>query len=60
MRLNPPKRIVWTWSTILAFIGIVGYLLCLFVTIPVLPHLVFWFLAVGWLLLWLGNILKGF
>jgi hypothetical protein len=60
MRLNAPKKIVWIWSLIFALIGIVGYVLCMFVTIPVLPQLVFWFLALGWLLVWLGNILKGF
>jgi len=56
MRLNAPKKMVWMISIILAVVGIIGF----FITIPFVTAYAFWFVAVGWLLLFLGTALKGF
>lgn len=56
MRLNAPKKIVWFISLILAVLGIVAT----FITIPFVSTYAIWVVALGWLLLFLGNILKGF
>ena len=56
MRLNAPKKIVWVLSLILAVISVIGYL----VTIPVVTGaVVFWVMAVAWLLLFLATFVKG-
>ena len=57
MKLSPPTKIVFWLSTILAVLGIVSQLL---VKIPVVSGNEFWFVAAGFVLLWLGNALKGF
>ena len=56
MRLNAPKKWVWWLSVLLAVVSVVGY----FVTIPFVTVYGFWILGVGWLLLFLGTLLKGF
>jgi hypothetical protein len=56
MRLTPPKKIVFWISLILAVVGLVAY----FVTIPFLSGIAFWLVLVGYVLLALGNTVKGF
>ena len=56
MRLNAPKKIVWYISFILAVLGIVAT----FITLPFVSTYAIWFVAAGWLLLFLGAKLKGF
>lgn len=56
MRLTPPKKIVFWISVILAVVGLVAS----FVTIPFLSGIAFWLVLVGYVLLFLGNTVKGF
>ncbi|MBN2416221.1 hypothetical protein JXO52_10285 [bacterium] len=56
MKLNAPKKQVWWIALILAALGVVGR----FVDIPVVTEYSFWFLLVGYILLFLGTFLKGF
>lgn len=56
MRLTPPKKTVFWVATILAVLGI----LATFVSIPFVSANAFWFVVVGFVLLWLGNTVKGF
>lgn len=57
MKTQAPKSIVWIISVILAALGILLYLRI--ITIPVLAPYDFWLVAVAFVLLALGNILKG-
>ena len=57
MKTQAPKSIVWLISVILAALGILLYLRI--ITIPVLAPYDFWLVAVAFVLLALGNILKG-
>jgi hypothetical protein len=56
MKLTPPKKIVFWVATVLAALG----LLASFVAIPFVSANAFWFVVVGFVLLWLGNTVKGF
>jgi hypothetical protein len=56
MRLTPPKKNVFWISTVLAALGLVAS----FVSIPFVSAYAFWFVVVGFVLLWLGNAVKGF
>jgi hypothetical protein len=56
MRLSPPKKIVFWIATVLAVLGILGS----YVSIPFASANSYWFVVVGFVLLWLGNVLKGF
>jgi hypothetical protein len=56
MRLTPPKKIVFWISLILAVVGLIAY----FVTIPFLSGITFWLVLVAYVLLALGNAVKGF
>ena len=57
MKTQAPKSITWIISVILAVLGILLYLRI--ITIPVLAPYDFWLVAVAFILLALGNILKG-
>jgi len=57
VKTQAPKSIVWLISVILAALGILLYLRI--ITIPVLAPYDFWLVAVAFVLLALGNILKG-
>lgn len=57
MKTQAPKSITWIVSVILAALGILLYLRI--ITIPVLAPYDFWLVAVAFVLLALGNILKG-
>ena len=56
MRLTPPKKNVFWIATIIAVLGILAE----FVAIPFVSTYAFWFVVVGFVLLWLGNAVKGF
>ncbi|HOJ00957.1 MAG TPA: hypothetical protein PLL88_05005 [Anaerolineaceae bacterium] len=56
MKLSAPTKLVFWLATILAVLGIIGN----FVALPVIGGFTFWLLAAGFVLLWLGNVLKGF
>ena len=56
MKRSAPTRPVWLISLILAALGV----LATFVAIPVVSANAFWFVVAGYVLLFLGTILKGF
>jgi hypothetical protein len=56
MRLTPPKKNVFWIATVLAALGLLGS----FVSLPFVSAYSFWFVVVGFVLLWLGNAVKGF
>jgi hypothetical protein len=56
MKLSAPTKLVFWIATVLAALGFVGN----FVTLPVVSGLSFWFVVIGFVLLWLGNAMKGF
>jgi len=56
MKLTPPTRNVFWIATVLAALGLIGN----FVSIPFVSAYAFWFVLVGFVLLWLGNTVKGF
>ncbi len=56
MKITPPTKIVFWLSTVLAVLGIVGN----FVALPLIGGFEFWLVAAGFVLLWLGNAMKGF
>lgn len=56
MKLTPPTQTVFWVATVIAVLGIIGSL----VSIPVVSAYAFWFVVVGFVLLWLGNTMKGF
>jgi len=55
MKLTEPKVITFWISVILGVLGILGTL----TSIPFVSDNAFWFVAVGFILLALGNLLKG-
>jgi len=57
VKTQAPKSITWLISVILAALGILFYLGI--IKIPVLAPYDFWLVAVAFVLLALGNILKG-
>ena len=56
MKLTPPTKLVFWISVILAGLGILGSL----ISIPVVSSYTFLLVAIGYILLFLGNLLKGF
>lgn len=56
MRLTPPKKSTFWISVILAVLGLIGK----FVAIPFVTANAFWFVIVGFVILALGLLLKGF
>lgn len=56
MKLNSPTKMVFWISTILAVLGIIAF----FITIPFVSNFAIWFVVAGYVLLWLGNTMKGF
>lgn len=56
MKLTPPTKNVFWIATVLAALGLIGSL----VAIPVVSQYAFWLVVVGFVLLWLGNTMKGF
>ena len=56
MKLSAPKNTTFWIATVLAVLGILGS--C--VDLPVVSEYAFWFVVVGFVVLWLGNYLKDF
>jgi Co/Zn/Cd efflux system component len=56
VRLNPPTKIVFYLSLVFAAVGLIAN----FVNIPVLSGIAFYLVLIGYVLLFLGNTLKGF
>lgn len=56
MKLTPPKKSTFWISVVLVALGLIGT----FVTIPFVSGLAFWFVFVGYVVLLLGLLLKGF
>lgn len=56
MKISAPTKMVWLISLILAVLG----LLSTFIAIPFISVNAFWFVLVGYVLLFLGTVLKGF
>jgi hypothetical protein len=56
MKLSKPKVTTFWVATALAALGVIGTL----VKIPLVSQYAFWFVVVGFVVLWLGNYLKGF
>jgi hypothetical protein len=56
MKLTPPTKNVFYVSVALAVLGLLGQ----YVTIPFVSAYNFYFVLVGYILLFLGNTMKGF
>jgi hypothetical protein len=56
MKLTPPTQNVFYVSVALAALGLVGS----FVAIPFVSAYAFWFVFVAYVVLFLGNTMKGF
>ena len=55
MKLTPPTQNIFYISVVLAILGILGS----FISIPFISAYAFWFLVVAYLVLFLGNTMKG-
>jgi hypothetical protein len=56
MKLSAPKETTFWVATALAVLGFLGTL----TKIPFVSQYTFWFVVVGFVVLWLGNTNKGF
>lgn len=56
MKLSAPKNTTFWVATVLAALGLVSK----FVNLPFVTENAFWFVVVGFVVLWFGNYLKGF
>ena len=56
MKLSAPKNNTFWVATVLAALGLIGN----FVSLPIVSEYAFWFVVVGFVILWLGNTNKGF
>jgi hypothetical protein len=56
MRLNPPTKVVFWISAILAVVGFIFN----FVGVDILKDIAIYVVFIGYVLLFLGNTLKGF
>ena len=55
MHLNAPKKIVFIISVVVFLLGLIGS----FITVPFVSGIALWLIAGSFVLLALGNILKG-
>ena len=62
MKLSAPKAIVFWIATIIAVLAVVSFLGAFagIISIPIVAANAFWFLTAAFVLLALGNLLKGF
>jgi hypothetical protein len=58
MKVNAPTKLVWFLSIVLAVLGIVFYIINPEGVLFGDSHL--WLVVAGWVLMFLGTILKGF
>ncbi len=56
MQLSPPKQMTFWASVIIGLLGIVGKLVP---SLPIIGPYAFWLLAIGFVLLVLGNAMTG-
>ena len=56
MKLTPPTQTVFLVSVVLAVLGLLGQ----YVNIPFVSDYNFYFVVVGYIVLFLGNTMKGF
>jgi len=56
MKLSAPRQITFWIAVILAVLGFIGFIAP---TIPVLGVLAFWLVLVGFVVLVVGNVVKG-
>ena len=56
MKLTPPTKNVFWISVVLAVLGLVGR----YLSVPFVSDYYFYFVLVGYIVLFLGNTLKGF
>jgi hypothetical protein len=56
MKLTPPTRLAFWISVVLVVLGFLGTM----ATIPFVSGAAFWFVLVGYLVLLLGLLIKGF
>jgi hypothetical protein len=56
MKLTPPKNVTFWVSVLLAVLGFIGVI----ANVPVLSTYPFWFVFIGYIVLFLGLVLKGF
>ena len=56
MKLIPPKKLTFWISVVLAVLGLLGSV----VSIPFVSGFAFWFVLVAYVVLFLGNTMKGF
>ena len=56
MKLSAPKNTTFWVATVLAVLGFLGN----FVNVPFVTANAFWFVVVGFVVLWLGAFVKGF
>jgi threonine/homoserine/homoserine lactone efflux protein len=56
MNLSQPKQLTFWIAVILAVLGVLAQL----VTIPVLSGIAFWLVVIGFIILLIGNMVKGF
>ena len=56
MQITPPTKVVFYLSLTFAAVGLVAN----FITIPVLSGIALYLVLIGYVLLFLGNTLKGF
>ncbi len=62
MKLSMPKVITWWIAVILGILGVVSYLVHIFIlsgNYAILSGIAFWLVVAGWLLLVLGTAMKG-
>jgi hypothetical protein len=57
MRINRPTRVVFIVATILAVLALISYYVA---SLPIVGGNEFLVLAIAFILLWLGNVLRGF
>ncbi|MCJ7518800.1 MAG: hypothetical protein MUO42_03920 [Anaerolineaceae bacterium] len=55
MKLSAPKETTFWIATVLAVLGVLSTV----IDIPVVSGNAFWFVVVGFIVLWLGNFSKG-
>lgn len=55
MKLTPPTQVTFLIALILGVLGIVGK----FISLPLISPHAFWLVVLGWLVLVLGNVMKG-
>ena len=56
MKLSAPKQNTFWVATVLAVLGLLGNL----ASIPFVSEYAFWFVVVGFIVLWIGNYVKDF